>query len=191
MKTKIIAILVFASLMTKLNAQNHDKVGLLEKPVPVSSVRNITGFFGHRMEVNRNAYLKHFPIDKYVDFIVNRQHSAWDWTQAEQHGKWIESAYLSAVQGDDKELLIKAESVLNRIIDSQEANGYVGATAKSFRSPERPVRGMDAYDYILFSMPLSQYMKKQEIKKALTAAEKLADYFLQYFGPGKLEFLAL
>ena len=55
MKTKIIAILVFASLMTKLNAQNHDKVGLLEKPVPVSSVRNITGFFGHRMEVNRNA----------------------------------------------------------------------------------------------------------------------------------------
>ena len=57
MKTKIIAILVFASLMTKLNAQNHDKVGLLEKPVPVSSVRNITGFFGHRMEVNRNAYL--------------------------------------------------------------------------------------------------------------------------------------
>ena len=42
MKTKIIAILVFASLMTKLNAQNHDKVGLLEKPVPVSSVRNIT-----------------------------------------------------------------------------------------------------------------------------------------------------
>lgn len=26
MKTKIIAILVFASLMTKLNAQNHDKV---------------------------------------------------------------------------------------------------------------------------------------------------------------------
>ena len=116
MKTKIIAILVFASLMTKLNAQNHDKVGLLEKPVPVSSVRNITGFFGHRMEVNRNAYLKHFPIDKYVDFVVNRQHSAWDWTQAEQHGKWIESAYLSAVQGDDKELLIKAESVLNRII---------------------------------------------------------------------------
>ena len=77
MKTKIIAILVFASLMTKLNAQNHDKVGLLEKPVPVSSVRNITGFFGHRMEVNRNAYLKHFPIDKYVDFVVNRQHSAW------------------------------------------------------------------------------------------------------------------
>ena len=66
-------------------------------------VRNITGFFGHRMEVNRNAYLKHFPIDKYVDFVVNRQHSAWDWTQAEQHGKWIESAYLSAVQGDDKE----------------------------------------------------------------------------------------
>ena len=39
MKTKIIAILVFASLMTKLNAQNHDKVGLLEKPVEESMER--------------------------------------------------------------------------------------------------------------------------------------------------------
>ena len=151
MKTKIIAILLFTNLITSLNAQNHDKVGLLEKPVPVSSVKNITGFFGHRMEVNRNAYLKHFPIDKYVDFVVNRQHTAWNWTQAEQHGKWIESAYLSAVQSGDQELLAKAETVLNRIIGSQEESGYVGATAKSFRSPERPVRGMDAYElYFVF-----------------------------------------
>lgn len=32
-------------------------------------------------------FLKHFPIDQYVDFVVNRQHTAWNWTQAEQHGK--------------------------------------------------------------------------------------------------------
>lgn len=94
--------LLFCLGIQTIHAQKHDKVGLPETPVPVSSVENITGFFGHRMEVNRNAYLKHFPIDKYVDFVVNRQHSAWDWTQAEQHGKWIESAYLSAVQSKDE-----------------------------------------------------------------------------------------
>ena len=138
------------------------------------------------MEVNRNAYLKHFPIDKYVDFVVNRQHTAWNWTQAEQHGKWIESAYLSAVQSGDQELLAKAETVLNRIIGSQEESGYVGATAKSFRSPERPVRGMDAYElYFVFHAFITVYEETGD-KKALAAAEKLADYFLQYFGPGKL-----
>lgn len=71
--------------------------------------------------------------------------------------------------GDDKELLIKAESVLNRIIDSQEANGYVGATAKSFRSPERPVRGMDAYElYFVFHAFITVYEETGD-KKALTA----------------------
>ena len=39
---------------------------------------NITGFFRHRMEVNRNAYLKRFPINQYVDFVVNSQNIAWN-----------------------------------------------------------------------------------------------------------------
>ena len=60
--------------------------------------------------------------------------------------------------------MAKAEAVLNRIIDSQEESGYVGATAKSFRSLERLVRGMDAYS-TLSSMPSSPYMKKLETKR--------------------------
>ncbi|MCW0481384.1 beta-L-arabinofuranosidase domain-containing protein [Gaoshiqia sediminis] len=154
----------------------------------VSSIKNISGFFGYRMEVNRNNYLKNFPIDKYVDFIVKREHTDWDWTKAEQHGKWIESAYLSAIQADDEELLAKAKTILDRIIDSQEESGYVGATAKSFRSPERPIRGMDPYElYFVFHAFMTVYEETGN-EKALTAVEKLADYFLQYFGPGKLEF---
>lgn len=78
--------------------------------------------------------------------------------------------------------------MLNRIIDSQEESGYVGATAKSFRSLERLVRGMDAYElYFVFHAFITVYEETGD-KKALTAAEKLADYFLQHFGPGKLEF---
>ena len=47
--------------------KTYDKVDVLERPVPISSIKDIKGFFGYRMEVNRN-YLKDFPIDKYVDF---------------------------------------------------------------------------------------------------------------------------
>jgi DUF1680 family protein len=187
------SFLVFGfSFFTGMQAQKansgYDKVGLLEKPVPVSSIKEITGFFGSRMELNQDVYLKQFPIDKYVEFIEKREHVEWDWTKAEQHGKWIESAYLSAIQSEDKELLEKAQAVLKRIIDSQEENGYVGATARSFRSPERPVRGMDAYElYFVFHAFITVYEETGD-KQALTAAEKLADYYLKYFGPGRLEF---
>lgn len=189
MKNKTFWIVLLACITPSLlGAQTHDKVGLLENPVPMSSVKNITGFFGHRMEVNRNAYLKQFPIDKYVDFIVERQHTAWDWTKAEQHGKWIESAYLSAIQSGDRELLNTANAILKRMINSQEVDGYVGATAKDYRTPERPVRGMDAYElYFVFHAFITVFEETGN-KEALVAAEKLADYYLKYFGPGKLEF---
>lgn len=183
--TKLLLFLILSG--QSVFAQKHDDISLLEKPVPISSVKNITGFFGERMAVNRQ-YLKSFPIDTYVDFIVDRQHTEWSWTKAEQHGKWVESAYLSAIQSGDKDLLNKVQNVLARIIDSQEDSGYVGATAKSYRTPERPVRGMDAYElYFVFHAFLTVYEETGN-KDALTAAEKLADYYLKYFGPGKLEF---
>lgn len=183
-----IVLLSLCISATPLRAQNEDRVELLEKPVPVSTVKNITGFFGYRMDLNRNAYLKNFPIDQYVDFIVAREHVNWDWTSAEQHGKWIESAYLSAIQVNDEELLAKTQEVLNRIIDSQEENGYLGATAESYRSADRPIRGMDPYElYFVFHAFMTVYEETGN-EKALIAAEKLADYFLQNFGPGKQEF---
>ncbi|MGD9930338.1 MAG: beta-L-arabinofuranosidase domain-containing protein [Mangrovibacterium sp.] len=191
MKYKSIVFALIVSFLFACSSEepeSYDEIKLKENPVPVSSIENIAGFFGHRMEVNRNNYLKNFPIDKYVDFIVERQHTDWDWTKAEQHGKWVESAYLSAIQGGDEELLAKAKTILDRIIDSQEESGYVGATAKSFRSSERPIRGMDPYElYFVFHAFMTVYEETGN-EKALTAVEKLADYFLEYFGPGKLGF---
>ena len=165
-----------------------DKVTLLEAPVKVADVSGIDGFIGQRIDLNRNVYLKDFQIDKYVDFVVDRQHTSWDWTRAEQHGKWIESAYLSAIQGKDKQLYEKVKKELYRIIASQEPNGYLGATAKSYRSAKRPIRGMDPYElYFVFHAFETVYEETGD-KKALTSVERLADYFLNNFGPGKNEF---
>ncbi|MCW3788934.1 beta-L-arabinofuranosidase domain-containing protein [Plebeiibacterium sediminum] len=184
----IIMLLVYLVACSPGAKKGVDQIELTEKPVPISSVKHITGFFGHRIDVNRNNYIKNFPIDKYVDFIVKREHTDWNWTQAEQHGKWVESAYLSAIQSDDEELLKKAQTVLDRIIDSQEDDGYVGATAKDYRSQERPVRGMDPYElYFVFHAFITVYEETGN-EKALVAVEKLADYFLMNFGPGKQEF---
>ncbi|MDR2680498.1 MAG: hypothetical protein LBC47_06780, partial [Tannerella sp.] len=72
-----------------------------------------------------------------------------------------------------KHLFLISLLVLKRIIDSQEENGYVGATARSYRSPERPVRGMDAYElYFVFHAFITVYEETGD-REALTAAEKL------------------
>ncbi|AGB28369.1 hypothetical protein Prede_1032 [Prevotella dentalis DSM 3688] len=169
-------------------SQSTQKIGLVEQPIKVADVQNVQGFFGQRIALNRNTYLKNFPINKYVDFIANRQQMEWDWTRAEQHGKWLESAYLSAIQSGDKELLDKAKKVLHRIIGSQESDGYLGATAKSYRSPQRPIRGMDPYELYFVFHAFETIYEETGDKEALKAVEKLAEYFLTYFGPGKLEF---
>lgn len=183
----LISIILFSSPVMG-GALSLHKTGKVEQSAKVSDVKNIQGFFGKRMEINKDAYLKQFPIDKYVDFIVRRQHEDWNWTQAEQHGKWLESAYLSAIQQNDDQLLEKAECTLNRIIASQEPEGYVGATSLKYRSSGKPIRGMDPYElYFVFHAFISVYEETGN-KKALNAAEKLADYFIRYFGPGKLEF---
>lgn len=176
------------SALAGLGANHGNAVSLVERPVAVSSVKDVSGFYGNKMELNRNVYLKNFPIDRYVDFVVERKFSDWDWTKAEQHGKWMESACLSSIQGGDEELRAKYEKVLQRIIDSQEDNGYVGATAKDFRSDDRPIRGMDPYElYFVFHAFMTAYEETGN-KEALKAAENLADYFLKHFGPGKHEF---
>lgn len=187
MKKSIKLIFYFILPLNSLFGQNNHNIGLQEKKVSISEIKNIKGFFGHRININKE-YIKNFPIDTYIDFIVNRQHTKWDWTKAEQHGKWIESASMTALQSGDKEINLKLQQVLKRIIGSQEENGYIGATAKSFRTEKRPVRGMDAYElYFVFHAFLTVYEESGN-KEALHAAEKLADYYLKYFGPGKLEF---
>ena len=187
MKKLLSFIILTLTVAAPLAAQNNP-VTLQQKPVPVAAVRNIGGFVGQRIALNREAYLKQFPIDHYVDYVVRRQHRDWVWTKAEQHGKWIESAYLSAIQSGDNELLGKVQRQLYRIIDSQEPEGYLGATAKEYRSPERPIRGMDPYELYFVFHALTTVYEETSDTRALLSAERLADYFLRYFGPGKNEF---
>lgn len=181
-----IALLLPLSLFA--TRRNANKIGMVEDAVRISNVQTVQGFFGEHMNLNRNVYLKNFPIDKYVDFISRREQTAWDWTQAEQHGKWIESAFLSAIQTGDKELLAKAQGVLDRIIDSQEPNGYLGATSRKYRTDKRPIRGMDPYELYFVFHALETVYEETGDKRPLESVKKLADYFLRYFGPGKLEF---
>lgn len=185
---RIFCLLCFFLIFMAMGAKEYDRIALKEFPVPISFVKKVSGFAGERMNLNREVYIKNFPIEKYVEYIERRDHENWDWTKAEQHGKWLESAFLSVIQSGDKELLSKAENMLDRIISSQEEEGYLGATSKRYRSEQRPVRGMDAYElYFVFHALISIYEQTGNTL-ALNSAERLANYYIKYFGPGKLEF---
>lgn len=182
--------MLFMAAVTSTNAAKKTAPPVTDREcqVKISDIHNISGFIGDRIRLNREVYLKDFPIERYVDFIVSREHTSWDWTQAEQHGKWIESACLSALQSGDSELMDKVHSELCRIIASQEPSGYLGATAADYRSSERPVRGMDPYElYFVFHAFITVYEETGDVK-ALESVKALADYFLTNFGPGKNEF---
>ena len=183
MKKVLAAFLVSSGFLGIAYAQSQK-----ELPVSISAVSDIGGFVGDRILLNRDSYLKTFPIDRYVDFIVERQHTAWDWTKAEQHGKWLESAFLSASQSGDSELMDKMKYELSRILASQEPCGYIGATAKDYRSPERPIRGMDPYELYFFFHALITIGEQSGDTAALNGAQRLADYFIDNFGEGKNEF---
>jgi uncharacterized protein len=156
------------------------------QPLTVNEVPELRGYLGERWQANRTGSLHQFDIEKYVRLVEERKHRDW-WWAGEQDGKWIESTVLSSSHSDEK-LREKARTMLDRVIGSQEADGYVGITPKDIRTPEKPLRGMDPYElYFKLHAFITAYEQWND-KDALQAARKLGDYFVATIGPGKAEF---
>ena len=166
---KTAALLLALLPLAGYAGKKTEKIGLAEKPVPVASVRNIQGFVGQRIALNRDVYLKNFPIDEYVDFVVRRQHRDWNWTRAEQHGKWLESAYLSAIQSGDQELLKKAQSELYRIIEEETVGRKLDFLIQEFNRECNTVCSK-SNDALLTSLALKM---KNEIEKVREQIQNL------------------
>jgi len=144
-----------------------------EKAVPATQVVQVGGFVGGRLEKNRDNFLKTFPIGNYVTMVEERKHTAWDWRQGEQPGKWLESAILSKMP--------EAHAVFERMLKAQSPDGYLGVS-------EKPLRGMDAYELYFTQHALLTAYEVWKDRRALQAARRLGDYFLDHIGPGKAEF---
>ncbi|MBN1184857.1 MAG: glycoside hydrolase family 88 protein [Bacteroidales bacterium] len=164
------------------------KVRKIQQAVPIDHFYFVGGFVGNRMYKNYDNYLKKFPIEEHVKFLEERKHRDWDWKKAEQPGKWLESSVFSCELQHDPALQQMVIEYFNRLRESQEPEGYVGATDPDIRTPEKPLRGMDAYElYFLMHAFLTIYEEYNDTA-ALQTAKNLANYFVKYIGPGKAEF---
>lgn len=181
-------VFLFVLFAGNLQAQRQNSAFFVQKAIPVKDVAGLSGFFGDRVQKNKDVYLKGFPIQRYVDFVKKQDYTAWDWTQAEQHGKWIESSIFAAAESGDEELKKKVEDVVTQLVALQDADGYLGPTAKSVRTPEKPLRGMDPYELYFVQHALITVTEQLNDPRGLEAAKRLGDYFVKYIGPGKAEF---
>jgi DUF1680 family protein len=188
----ILAITCLLFLNTGMATSQEQKITLKvqrrQQAIPVSDVTSVGGFAGDRISKNKDNYLKVFPIDEHVRFLEERTYKDWDWKKAEQPGKWIESAILTSKRTGDQELKDKVNAMYNRLLASQEPEGYIGATSKTVRTPEKPLRGMDAYELYFLQHALMTAYEQWNDPKGLEAARKMGDYFIKYIGPGKAEF---
>jgi DUF1680 family protein len=163
------------------------KVELVERALSPSAVTDLGGFVGRRVRASREGSLKPFDIDKYVAMFERPKYRDWFWV-GEQAGKWLESAVWSSGQASDRALEAKARDVLGRLERAQEPSGYLGITDPAVRTPEKPLRGMDAYELYFVLHGLLTASKEWDNPAALTAARRLGDYFVDHVGPGKAEF---
>jgi len=158
-----------------------------ENEIPIHSVKKITGYFGERIDANREGSIKGFDIDKYIAMVEIKKHKDWWWI-GEQPGKWLESAVLSSAQSNDTTLLIKAKKILERLEKAQEPSGYLGITDPSIRTPQQPLRGMDAYELYFMLHGLITASQQWNDPQALETAKRLANYLVNHINEGKMEF---
>jgi len=159
----------------------------VQQPLTVNEVPALSGYVGERWDANRANYLSKFDIEHYVGLVEARNHRDW-WWLGEQPGKWLESAVLSSAHSDPA-LHAKAESMLRRVIASQEPGGYVGVTSRDYRRETGlPLRGMDPYELYFMLHGLLAAWEQWGDRDALACARKLGDYFVREIQPGKAEF---
>ena len=164
------------------------KIKLVEQAVAATEVSSIGGFAGDRIDKNKEHYLKTFPIGDYIKLVESRHFTAWDWRKGEQPGKWLESSILTAGRTHDQALEREAREMYGRMLSAQSADGYLGITSDSLRTPEKPLRGMDAYELYFTQHALLTAYEVWKDPRGLVAAKRLGDYFLRFIGPGKAEF---
>jgi hypothetical protein len=150
-------------------------------------VTEVGGFAGVRMKRNISARLATFDIDRYVQLVEAHDYRQWKWI-GEQPGKWLDASILASGAFGEAELQEQAASILKRLIAAQQRDGYLGITDTALRTPEHPLRGMDAYELYFTLHGLLTAHEEWRSDAALNSASRLGDYFVERIGPGKAEF---
>jgi DUF1680 family protein len=103
----------------------------------------------------------------------------------EHVGKFLHAATLAWANTQDPKLREKIDRVASELIDTQEADGYLGTYVKEKRFGLYPGADWDVWVHKYDLIGLLTYHEYTGNEAALTASRKIGDLLLNTFGPGK------
>ena len=148
----------------------------------------LKGYLGERLDAMVERHVAAQDVDYITAPFMGKTERNY-WWQTEFWGKWMHSAvpYLNVASriGVGEELKSKIERGIERILASQEKNGYIGNYPDELRCGE----GWDVWGMKYTMMGLLHYYdweckcKKDRAQCALEACRKLCDYVIAEIGP--------
>ena len=178
--------LVVPDQLTPVEVRQVKLSGLLGKHVDGVTARLTNG--------QREAYLKVF--ENAADT------NSW---RAEHIGKWLETACNTMTYRHDAKLRATVESVITRLIQLQQADGWLGSYGPEYRFhkydwaanvdkkyvPFYDGPFYDTWCHYLTMGGLLRYYETTGDARSLAAAKKIADLLIATFGPGKQDLMLI
>jgi len=150
-----------------LSAQQRVKIVVKDAFVP-DKVETLTGYVGEKITASYNHRILAQDIDKLVEPFANKvEDHLW---QSEFWGKWMNSAVLAYRYKPSNQLLDNMRTAVDKLIATQDKNGYIGNYATQYHLQEWDIWGRK---YCILG--LLDYYGISKDKKALVAASREAD----------------
>ena len=177
MRKGVVGFAVIALGVTTVLAENAAEIG---------SVR-LKGYLGERLDAMIARHVCGADVD-YITAPFMEKTETKGWWQTEFWGKWMHSAVPYLGYCGSEKLRVSIDHGVDRMLASQEPNGYIGNYPDELRCGE----GWDVWGMKYTLMGLLHYYDetrsglKVEVEKgdrALNAAKRLCDYVIAEIGP--------
>ena len=176
MKKQTFYIILFAVVFTSVEIQAQPVSDLL-KTIPQNQLK-IEGHIG----IQTDLIFKNRVVAQDYDYLVEpfRYKNETHLWQMEFWGKWMLGAVAAWEYTHDTELMNHMSESVTSMIETQLSNGYIGNYPV-----ENQLTNWDIWGRKYVLLGLLRYHDITQDKKALTAAQKSADYLLTQLGTDK------
>lgn len=143
-----------------------------------SQVR-LKGYLGDRLDAMIEKHVIGTDIEYITAPFLEKTEENW-WWQTEFWGKYMHAAMPYLEYTKSEKLKKNIDAGIKRMLQSQEADGYIGNYPEAKRCSE----GWDVWGIKYTMMGLLHYYDGTKDEKVLSACRKLCDYVIAEIGPG-------
>lgn len=181
MKPFFTALLLFLSFSvfanTNIRKDELKPVDLQLTSIPAQNIK-LKGYPGEKIDLCISRRIISQDIDHLIE-PFHLKNETWAW-QSEFWGKWMLSAVAAWQYNQNEELMKIMKYAVDGLLETQLENGYIGNYGA-----ETQLTAWDIWGRKYSMLGLIRYYEISEDKKALKAAQEVADHLLTQVGPGK------